>query len=92
MRKNGIIKSFRYLEDMRPFRAMFIWGLSQMGSFLPMRKIGETDSLICLYDPSPVYAIHILLSPKMDIRDLSQFDPGKGEFCGGGLFKTVSAL
>ena len=91
MRKNGIIKSFRYLADIRPFSVMFIWGLSQMGSFLPMRKIGETDSLICFYQPQPDYPIHILLFPKKDIRNLSQFDPGEGEFLRD-LFVTVHEL
>lgn len=62
-----------------------------MGSLLPMRKISETDSLICFYHPQPDYPIHILLLPKKDIRDLSKFDPGEGEFWGD-LFETVREL
>ena len=62
-----------------------------MSSFLPMRKIGETDSLICFYQPQPDYPIHILLFPKKDIRNLSQFDPGEGEFLRD-LFVTVREL
>ena len=62
-----------------------------MGSFLPMRNIGETDSLICFYQPQPDYPIHILLFPKKDISNLSQFDPGEGEFLRD-LFVTVREL
>jgi histidine triad (HIT) family protein len=91
MWKNGVIESCRYLADIRPFREMLIWGLSQIGSLLPMRKIGETDSLIYFYHPQPVYPIYILLLPKKDIRDLSRIDLGEGEFLWN-LFVTVREL
>jgi len=56
-----------------------------------MRKISETESLICFYHLQPDYPIHILLVPRKDIRNLSQFDTGEGEFSRD-LFVTLREL
>lgn len=63
-----------------PFQKLFIWGLANMSEYLPVRKISETDSLFVFHHPQPEYPLHILLVPKLKIRDISQFDPQEGQF------------
>lgn len=62
-----------------------------MSKFKPEQVISETDSLICFYHPSPGYPVHILLVPKAEVLDLTQLDPGNGQFFKE-LFETVQNL
>lgn len=72
-------------------RSILIWGIAHMQSLVPKRVISETESLICFYHPRPKYAVHILLVPKEEIRDLLHLDPNDNRFLRD-LFATASKL
>ena len=78
--KNYAFNFLRSASQVSIVRKIFVWGLANMNDWLPIDKISETDSLICFHHPQPVYPIHILLVPKDEIHDLSQFVPGQSEF------------
>ena len=75
-----VFKFIRRIARVVFFRQILVWGMINMSDWLPIKKIRETESLICFYHPQPVYPVHILLVPKDELQDLSQLKPDRVEF------------
>ena len=64
---------------------------SHGSNLLPVERLIETENLIAFYHPKPSHPIHILLVPKMVIRELVDLNDKHDEFILD-LIRTVQIL
>jgi histidine triad (HIT) family protein len=67
------------------------WIFAHMSFAIPVKRLLETDTLIAFYHPQPAYAIHILLVPKIAIKDLAALGEQHKEFLND-LFPSVQRI
>lgn len=58
---------------------------------IPIKRLRETDTLIAFYHPSPSYAVHILIVPKLARRNIESITEADSDFLLD-VFITVQSL
>ncbi len=51
-----------------------------MSMLIPLKRLGETDTLIAFYHPEPAHAFHVLLAPKKAIASIQELSPEDAAF------------
>ncbi|MBM3145787.1 MAG: HIT domain-containing protein [Chloroflexi bacterium] len=57
---------------------MLPWLFTHMSSFLPMKRVYESDSVLAFHHPRPSYPVHFLLVAKKAIPGVADLEPADG--------------
>ena len=67
------------------------WIFAHMSFAIPVKRLRETSNLIAFQHPSPSYKVHLLITPKRQVRSLAELDPQDTAFFTD-LYATVQSL
>jgi histidine triad (HIT) family protein len=51
------------------------WAFSYLWAILPVRRVGETASVVAFHHPRPSHRVHVLIVPKRRIRNFLAVSP-----------------
>jgi histidine triad (HIT) family protein len=73
------------------FAPLIGWMFAHMSFVIPVKRLRETETLMALHHPKPLYPFHVLLVPKKAVRTLMEIDTSDSAFLSD-LFSTVQSL
>jgi histidine triad (HIT) family protein len=67
------------------------WIFAHMSFAIPVKRLGETNTLMAFHHPKPVYPFHVLLVPKKALASLNDLDSTDTTFLRD-LYSTVQNI